>query len=93
MVGFVMAIVLFVTTFAATTVVTASGATTSEDQASTTTGAKTAAVSDEEETKPTINKEPGIYPIDADHYLIVHEDGTYEIRHGEDHIAKPWTIA
>ena len=43
--------------------------------------------------EPTINRPPGIYPIDGDHYLIVYEDGTYRLMHGEDPTHNPWTIA
>ena len=33
----------------------------------------------EEATAPTIDKEPGIYPIDADHYLRVYPDHTFRV--------------
>ena len=44
------------------------------------------------EEKPTCDKEPGIYPIDADHFMIVYKDRTFRIVHGEPPTTRPWTI-
>lgn len=44
-------------------------------------------------TEPTVDKEPGIYPIDGDHFLIVYKDHTFRLIHGEPPTTRPWTIA
>lgn len=49
--------------------------------------------SSQDSTQPTVDKEPGIYPIDADHFLIVYKDHTFRLMHGEPPTTKPWTIA
>ena len=53
----------------------------------------TASASSETTTEPTIDREPGIYPIDADHFLIVYKDHTFRLVHGEPPTTNPWTIA
>ena len=81
-VGIILAAVCVLSTAAAVTVCTAA-ADTNTDSTYSSAG----------DTKPTCNKEPGIYPIDADHFLIVYEDHTFALMHGEPPTHKPWTIA
>lgn len=48
---------------------------------------------DQEATQPTIDWEPGVYPVDADHFIIVYKDHTFRLMHGEPPTTRPWTIA
>lgn len=55
--------------------------------------ANTTSASSSTTEPPTIDREPGIYPIDGDHFLIVYKDHTYRLMHGEPPTTRPWTIA
>lgn len=58
-----------------------------------TSSSDTTAAAVQDEPEPTVDKEPGIYPIDNDHFLIVYSDHTFRLVHGEPPTTNPWTIA
>ena len=81
--GVIMAAVCVFSTMGVVTAVGASAVETKASDPQTTDNAQPTS-STEDNTAPTTYLEPGIYPIDGDNYMIVHEDHTFEVVH-RDH--------
>ena len=73
-IGIVMAMVCVFSTIGAAAVFSAAAA---DSQKMTTVTASSSNA--EENTEPTTYLEPGIYPIDNDHYLLVNPDHTFVV--------------